>query len=411
MVELSFFCFFMVFYAYFGYPLVLLAFIKLRRVFGKGCGGVLSLSRSEAASSGEERLSTGLPSVSLPSVSLIVTAKNEESVITAKIEECLGLADYYRRHSGKEVQIIVGSDNSSDRTNEIVRGFVNSGVLLVESAGHSGKEHTQALAIARSVGEVIVFTDAKVRLEENALLQFASYFQNPESPVGAVSSNDMVEGDVTDGSGEGAYVRYDMFLRVLESEFNSLVGLSGSCFAVRRSLAADLRTDIPSDFGLLLKALALGLKGVHASEIRCSYRAVATEEEEFGRKVRTVLRGITAFMANAGVLNPFKYGVFSFQVASHKLGRWLVPWFFLLGTLLAFLSAFTSFWACILAIVLLDFYGAVILAWKKPAIRGELIFKIPLFFVVSNLAILKAWLLYFSGKRSVSWTPSQKVSQ
>lgn len=361
---------------------------------------------TEAASAGE-----GAPALALPAISLIVTAKNEESVIAAKIEECIGLADYYKRHAGKDVQIIVGSDNSSDRTNEIVRGFANSGVLLVESAGQSGKEHMQALAIERSVGEVIVFTDAKVRLAENALLQFARYFQNPESSVGAVSSNDVVEGDVTDGSGEGAYVRYEMFLRVLESEFNSLVGLSGSCFAVRRSLAADLRTDIPSDFGLLLKALALGLKGVHAPEIRCSYRSVATEEEEFGRKVRTVLRGITAFMANAGVLNPFKYGVFSFQVASHKLGRWLVPWFFILGTLLAFVSAFTSFWACILAIILLDFYGAVILAWKKPAMRSELIFKIPLFFVVSNLAILKAWFLYLSGKRSVSWTPSQKTAE
>lgn len=400
MVELSFFCFFMVFYAYFGYPLVLFALIKLRGLVANVCGEGRCVRRSEAASSGDD----------WPSISLIVTAKNEESVIAAKVEECIALADYYKRKAGKDVQIIVGSDNSSDRTNEIVRGF-ETRVLLVESAGQSGKEHTQALAIDQAVGDVIVFTDAKVRLEENALMQFARYFQNPDCAVGAVSSNDVVEGAVTEGSGEGAYVRYEMFLRVLESEFNSLVGLSGSCFAVRRSLAADLRTDIPSDFGLLLKASELGLKGIHAQEIRCRYRSVATEEEEFGRKVRTVLRGITAFMANAGVLNPFKFGVFSFQVASHKLGRWLVPWFFVFGTLLAFISAFRSFWACILAIVLLDFYGAVILAWKKPAMRKELIFKIPLFFFVSNLAIFKAWLLYFSGKRSVSWMPSAKISQ
>jgi hypothetical protein len=123
-----------------------------------------------------------------------------------------------------------------------------------------------------------------------------------------------------------------MWLRALESEFRSVVGLSGSCFAVRRHLCHTMRADIPSDFSLLLEAQQRGLRGVSAPDVLCWYRAVKSEEEEFQRKVRTVLRGITALMVCSSVMDPRRYGSFAWQVASHKLMRWLVPWFMLIAT-------------------------------------------------------------------------------
>jgi hypothetical protein len=134
----------------------------------------------------------------------------------------------------------------------------------------------------------------------DAIERFAAYFEDPM--VGAVSSVDKVISSSGQGSGEGMYVRYEMWLRALESRFLSLVGVSGSCFAVRREICADLRSDIPSDFALLLASRRRGLIGVNAPDVVATYESVADEKAEFGRKVRTVLRGLTTLFACYEVL-------------------------------------------------------------------------------------------------------------
>jgi hypothetical protein len=177
---------------------------------------------------------------------------------------------------------------------------------------------------------------------------------------------------------------------------------------VRKSVSANLRTDIPSDFALLLEARRQGLRGVHAPDVVGTYQAVATEKAEFERKVRTVLRGITTLFACREVMNPAEYGSFAWQVLSHKLCRWLVPWFLLLaGWGLIVLGGHGGLYA-LLALMMFLFLGAAAAAYFKPELREKLMFKLPLFFLLVNTGIAAAWIRYWTGQRSVAWNPSDK---
>ena len=373
---ISILCFAFVVYAYFGYPMVLYVLT--------GGGRANTYASSEPF---------------LPSVSLIITVYNEEGVIEKKIRESLEL-DY-----DGDLEIIVASDCSTDKTHEIVAQFPEVKLLCLETRG--GKETAQKKAVELARGDIIVFSDAKISLETKVLEKFVRYFSDAE--VGAVSSIDRVLQLDGSQSGEGFYVRYEMWLRSLESAFNSLVGLSGSCFAVRASIAEKIVTDIPSDFALLLETRRQGLRGVHAPDVVASYSAVRTEREEFSRKVRTVLRGITTLMARSEVMNPLRFGIFSWQIVSHKLLRWLVPFFLILGSATAMSAATHS---PLMALITLSVIVGMVLA-AIPLFRRDLqdniLFKVPLFFIVVNSAIFVAWTKYLSGQRSTYWTPSKKV--
>ncbi len=144
--------------------------------------------------------------------------------------------------------------------------------------------------------------------------------------VGCVSSVDKFIDLDNNVSGEGAYVKYEMLLREKsQSKVNSLVGLSGSFFAARKTVCKELAIDLPSDFNILLNSIKIGLRGVSDPKSIGYYRNISNERKEYGRKVRTVLRGISTLMKNMDLLNPFRYGMFAWQIFSHKLCRWLVP--------------------------------------------------------------------------------------
>jgi cellulose synthase/poly-beta-1,6-N-acetylglucosamine synthase-like glycosyltransferase len=385
---LAIFSFFEVFYAYFGYPLVLYYVIKLREI------GKLESRRTRA-----ETLTREVP------LTIVIAARNEERHIEQKIQntfEALSKLPQKQLH-----QVLVASDCSDDATDEIVGRFSHLGVELVRSPERKGKEHAQKLAIERSTGDIIVFTDTKTRLRDDALMNFIEHFVDPD--VGAVSSTDVVETGDSGHSGEGFYVRYEMWLRRLETRFNSVVGLSGSCFAVRKQIALGIRTDVPSDFCLLLESVRRGFRGVLAPDVICYYSAVKTEEEEFARKVRTILRGITAFFACREVLNFRKFGVFSWQVASHKLARWLVPWFIVIGYIATILAGASSLLFLLLAYGVTLFFSLALLGYLEPAFRNAVWIKVPLFFTITNAAIGMAWVKFLRGQRSVKWDPSAKV--
>ncbi|MCC6953158.1 MAG: glycosyltransferase, partial [Deltaproteobacteria bacterium] len=371
------------FYAYFGYPLVLRFLLSQgKRVTPPGA-------------------TAGLPD----GVSIVIAARNEERVIREKIRKTLELPIPAQLTRG--VEIIVASDCSDDQTDAIVREFEGQGVRLVRSSERKGKEFAQAMAADRAKHDIVLFTDAKVSLDADLLEKLLPYFADPS--VGAVSSVDRVEQVEGGGSGEGMYVRYEMWLRSLETAFDSVVGLSGSCFAVRRRLCLTMRSDIPSDFSLLLEARARGLRGVSAEDVICRYRAVKTEEEEFERKVRTVLRGMTALFVCREVMDPRAYGTFAWQVISHKLMRWLVPLFLVVSTLGSIALADESLFFLLVANGSLLFFGIAFLAYIKPSLRERSWAKVPLFFSVVNLAIAVAWIRYLSGRRATTWQPSAKM--
>ena len=130
------------------------------------------------------------------------------------------------------MQVLVASDGSTDATNAIVRSYADRGVELLDVVYRAGKENAQKEAVQYARGDVIVFSDVATILEPRGLLEIVANFADPS--VGCVSSEDRLIGQDGKPSGEGFYVRYEMWLRRLESEVHSLVGLSGSFFAARK---------------------------------------------------------------------------------------------------------------------------------------------------------------------------------
>lgn len=363
-----------VFYAYFGYPisLILLRVVRRRKV---------------------QRQPYDV------SVTLIITAFNEEKRIREKLENSLSL-----EYAPNKLQILIASDGSTDATNEIVQSYADKGIELLAVVNRGGKENAQKEAVGYARGDVIVFSDVATILEPRGLREIVSNFADPS--VGCVSSEDRLLGQDGKPSGEGFYVRYEMWLRRLESQVNSLVGLSGSFFAARKEVCQDFFGDVQSDFRTLLSSMKLGLRGISDPQAIGSYLDIADEKREFERKVRTVLRGLTVFFNHLEFLNIFQYGLFSYQFFCHKLLRWLVPFFLAGALILNIILAFSSKFYLFLLIGQIFFYGLGIYGWKFQSLHG--IWKIPMFFLQVNTAIAVAWKKYLTGERVILWTPSER---
>jgi glycosyltransferase involved in cell wall biosynthesis len=363
-------------YAYIGYPLALY---------------VIGLVRSRPVMKSEYR----------PTVAVIITAYNEEKRIREKLENSLKL-EYPR----EKLQLVVASDCSTDATDEIVRSFASSGIRLVRSDVKGGKETAQKLAVESTTEEILVFSDTATILESKAIIEIVNNFS--DKSVGCVSSVDRFID--TDGvvSGEGAYVRYEMALRSLESRVNTLVGLSGSFFSARREVCRNWAPDLQSDFNTLLNSIRLGLRGVADPNSIGYYRNLVDQRKEYERKVRTVVRGISVFMRSLSLLNPVRYHLFAWQLFSHKLCRWLVP-FAMIGAVLSnlVLAASSPFYQVML-LAQATFYVLAFLYLLTQQLPNIGVLRIPSFFVMVNISILDAWIRYFRGQRIVSWNPSKR---
>lgn len=332
-------------------------------------------------------------------VSLIVTVHNEAARIREKIENCLAL-EY------DSLEIIVASDASDDGTDDVVRDYGDQGVKLARADARKGKEYAQLQAIKVASGDILVFSDVATAIPEDAIRRMMRYFDDPE--VGAVSSEDRFlarDGRIV---GEGAYVRYEMWLRKLESSRAGLVGLSGSFFAARRSVCQDWDIYSPSDFNTALNCARVGLVAVTAPDVVGFYQDVADASREYQRKVRTIIRGLTALSRHPEVLNPLKFRLFAFQVFGHKVMRWLAPWFGLILFCLSVVLAKANAVYLIALVGQLMFLGAVGVAYWMPSLRDRTLLKIPFFFVQANAAVAHAGVSFLSGRRMTVWTPSKR---
>ncbi len=377
MVEfIFFFSIFLIFFAYLGYPLTLAALKPFK---------------------GRKVKKTPF----FPKVTLIITAYNEEKKIAQKIENTLKL-DYPR----EKLQVIVASDGSTDRTDELVLQSKSSGVELLRINDRGGKERAQKAAVEVAAGDVIIFSDTATILDPEGLQEIVSNFADPS--VGCVSSEDRLIGRDGAPSGEGFYVRYEMWLRRLESTVYSLVGLSGSFFAARQIVCRDFSDRMPSDFRIVLNSIKLGLRAVTDPNAHGYYDDVADQKREFDRKVRTIIRGITVFFGHLEFVNVFRYGFFSYQYLCHKLLRWLVP-LCLISTFMAnLLLAGKSIFFFLFVIAQLIFYALAFWGWKKSPPPAGRMLKVPVYFLLANISILVAWYNYLRGQRVVAWTPSKR---
>lgn len=336
------------------------------------------------------------PAPPLPAMSVLVAARNEEAQIAMRLDDLLA-QDY----PPDRLEVIVASDASEDGTDAAVAGYAARGVRLVRCEERAGKVGALNRALRHASGRVLVFTDAASRFRPGTLRALAAPFEDPE--VGCVSTEDEIVGR----GGEGLYIRYEMALRRLEARFHSLVGASGSGYAVRRDLAAELPDRFPNDFAMPLVALSRGFRAVPEPRAVAAY-ADAGAGLEFQRKVRTVIRGLATLFWGFGLLPASRHPRAAFLLVSHKLLRWTVP----VALVVLFATSAALFgrgglWRLPL-LAQAALYGAGVVGLVAPPLRALLPFRIAHYFLVANAGIAVAWARFVAGERPAAWEPTRR---
>ncbi len=336
-----------------------------------------------------------------PEVTLVITAHNEARRIAEKLENALAL-DY----PADKLNILVVSDASTDATDEIVRGYAERGVALLRIPERHGKHYGQGRGIAAASTDIVVLSDATTFLDRSAVRLIVQNYADPA--IGCVSGCDIVRDQADSSPGEGAYVRYEMFLRRLESSVTSIVGASGSFFSVRKILCDEWIDDMSSDFYLPIVAYLRGYRSVIDERAFGYYSVLHDPAREFHRKLRTLVHGFEVVFHFKRALNPFRYGLFAVQLLSHKLCRWLVPFALivsLITNVLLLPSGLLFEWLLVVQVAL---YLLALAAYLVKPIQNLTTFKIPLYFVMVNVSIVAAWYKYLTGEKYVVWKATER---
>lgn len=333
-----------------------------------------------------------------PSISVLIAAYNEAANIGRKIEQTLQL-DY----PVDKIEIIVLSDCSIDGTDEIVSGMADPRVRLLRMPRRGGKTNAQNQGVLEAKGEILIFSDATTVYHPMALRYLVSNYRDPS--VGAVSGRyqyfDEMGGSPT-GLGTVAFWNYENLIKKFQSQIRTISGCCGCIYSVRMSAYTALDPDIISDLVQPLMVLKQGLRVVF------EYRALAYEEttqsssEEFSMRVRVVTRAIRGILRVPELLNPLRYGWISFQLLSHKVLRWLVP-FFLIGIFLSNLALLNSSFYLYVFIAQALFYGSALVSLILPLQKVSKLLTVPLYFCILNSAALVSVIAVIRGKKYVVW--------
>jgi cellulose synthase/poly-beta-1,6-N-acetylglucosamine synthase-like glycosyltransferase len=342
---------------------------------------------------------TPAASPNAPSVCLIISAFNEEAVIREKIENSLAL-----EHGGP-MSIIVASDGSSDRTVATAREYEDHGVHIRDYSMRRGKNTTLNEVVRGVTEDIIVFTDANSLLSRDAILRLLARFH--DETVGCVVGELKYSQDTTAvGEGESLYWRYESRLKMFESALGSVLVANGSIFAVRSHLFSDLFPDVANDFQTPFDVANLGFDTVYEPRAVAVERSAELWEEEFDRKVRIVLQGLTGF----GRLRSRMHGLRLWQFISHKLIRWCVGAVLMVTLASSFVLARGNvYFAAFLVVQLLCYlsaFGGWLLRRRK---KMPLALHVPFYFTMVNFAALVAMIRFVAGGRQVVWEKAEST--
>ncbi len=367
-----------VFYAYFGYPAVLIIAGKIKKNKRTTDAGGFN-----------------------PSVCLFISAFNEEKVIRHKIENSINL-DYPK----ERLTILVASDGSTDKTGGIAADYGDIGVELHISQARQGKSAVINDVMQHIDSDVVVFTDANSLFAKDALNEMVKHFADPKigCVVGKLRYSDRHTSCV--GKGEGIYWRYESKLSCLESELNSVLVANGSIFAIRRRLFSELYPEVANDFQLPIEIGSQGYGVIYEPKAQAIERTTIFWQEEFQRKVRIVLRGITGFNMLANRFRGFRL----WQFCSHKLARWIIGPFLILAFISnGFICGKSWFYALVFALQGL-FYIAAFNGWRlRKAKKPHRLYYIPFYFTMVNLAAMVGTIKFMLGARQTVWEKAESA--
>jgi len=344
-----------------------------------------------------------------PTVSIIVAAYNERSVIAKKLANLMAL-DYPE----ERLEIIVASDGSDDGTVEIVREFVNDRVLLL-ALPRRGKIHALKDAVAQAQSEILIFSDANTFIDPNAICMLVRNFADAQ--VGGVCGNQMYRkntGDDSSGQGENLYWTYDKWLKAKQTHTGSIVSADGAIYAIRHELfRVPESAAVTDDFAISTAVIEQGRRLVFEPDAIAYEESAGAAQREFERKVRLMTRGMRGVLLRRGLLNPFRYGFYSIVLFSHKVVRRLAP--VVLITLLSsnlLLIGHSRVYALAAALELLFYLlaGVGFLVKSHPVGRNKLL-SIPFFYCLANAAALVALSKVARGERIERWKPQTRRAE
>lgn len=372
-------------------------------LFGYAYGLYPAILRGMTAFRGARRTPGG--EEQWPFVTVTIPAYNEERRLADAIENVLA-SDYPR----ERLEILVLSDASTDRTDEIARSYADRGVRLFRQAERRGKTALENASFELARGELVVNLDASIRITPRSLKALVRAFADPT--VGVASGRDVSIGSAAaEGTGgESGYVGYEMWVRSLETQLGSIVGASGCFFATRRELHdRDFPESLSRDFASVLMAREHGYRSVSVDEAVCIVPRSGALRAEFRRKVRTMSRGLRTLWFKRHLMNPARHGLFAFMLASHKLARWLA-YLALPGAAVGLLILSTRWWqaGALLALATAGVVAGVIgLRWPEGR-RVPAPFALAGYLLASNLAGIAAWIEALRGRHQAMWEPTRR---
>jgi biofilm PGA synthesis N-glycosyltransferase PgaC len=348
-------------------------------------------------------------------VTLLIAAYNEEREIEEKIRNCLAL-DF---PSG-QLQILIITDGSTDRTPDIVKAYMDSGIEHMHRDERRGKMAAINRAMPSVRGEIVVFSDANNHYLPDTIRRLVAPFNDPK--VGAASGAKVIQkGDGSLGTSEGAYWKYESFIKKQESRLGSCTSAAGEILAIRKSLyISPPEHIINDDFFIAMQILRQGYRLMYVPEAKSIERVSATAQDEIVRRTR-INAGRYQAIAMSGRLLPFHSAVLVWQIISHKFLRPLVPFFMgtaLLSNVIAVLyppqtaAGLRPPLSIIFLVAQIVFYGLAITGNLIPSAGKHSpvmnLFYLPTFLMNSNLAALKGFFRFLSGGQSHLWERVQR---
>ena len=365
----------MVFYSFFGYPILLF---------------ILGLLIDKPIRKKERRDFK---------VSIVIAAYNEENVIAQKIENTLGLS-----YPPEKMEIIVCSDGSTDNTDAIVKKYADRGIILHRVEGRKGKTEAQNQTVNITSGDIIIFSDANAFYYRNAIEKIVRNF-NDESVGGVCGQLRYVRNTNSPKNTESAYWSFEKFLKETESKIGSVLGANGSIYAIRKDLYIPLKSDLISDFVEPLKIIEQGFRVIYEKEAISEEKIESIDNglKAFKRKVRINNRAIRGMFHTLELLNIKQYGLISISLFSHKILRYLMPFILLFIFIFNFTLLGSIEWRLIFAVQILFYSFSFIGSIYEKNEKNNVLFSYPWYFFWTHVAILFAWYEFVRGKKRVVW--------
>ena len=355
----------MLFYTYFGYPLLMMILLKIKR-----------------AKPIEKTAIT-------PFISVVIAAYNEEKDIAPKLNGILN-----SNYPKDKMEVVVISDCSSDGTDKIVATFADKGVRLFRLEQRTGKIGGYRNVIPHLKGEIIVFSDATSLLSPNSISSLVGNFADPKVGCAGGLLAYMNPKKAGIGEGENQYWGYETRIRDMESALCSLTSVSGTLYAVRKDLyPLDIKDYLADDLIVPIRVVKAGFRVVLEKKAVCRELTTLNIDEEMNKRIRITSQNIRGLIDQMDILNPFRYGLYSILVISHKLLRLLVP-IFLIAVFLANLILMFSY----KGYMLIMFMQIAFYAGAMAGVSNSLFY-----FCLSNWAILLGIARTFKGEKVVTW--------